>query len=237
MSSEVKSKILIYGDSNLNIIDGSSVWIVNLSKLIAQDGQTQVDILLKLPIKNDVLSRELEKYSNLNLISPKKYLKGAKMINDDNVSDIIGEIDKNSNYSAVIVRGKSVVSRLVKTKLKSKMIPYLTDFCQNKTEITQKEKDELSLIYNSVENMFIQTEEMVEYFKDILNIDGAKFTILSPIVFPLPSVEKEPKTLCYAGKLAKGWYIEELIEIMAKLYEKDREIKLFLSETSSTMTF
>ena len=221
------TRILIYGDSNLNIIDGSSVWIVNLAKLIASNKKYQVDILLKLPIKNNVLSSDLDSFSNVNLIPHTDFTEKTKMVKDTNVTKIISRIDEKNSYSSIIVRGTSVVSKLIRTDLKSKIIPYITDFCQNKNKITPEEKEELALIYNSVNDMFVQTVEMKEYFKDILDIDGEKFTLLSPIVFPLPAVKKEEKTICYAGKIAKDWYIEELIEIMAKLYEKDPEIKLY----------
>ena len=40
-------KILIYGDLDLNIIDGSSIWLVNLAKLLLEDKENYVDILLK----------------------------------------------------------------------------------------------------------------------------------------------------------------------------------------------
>ena len=33
----MKRKILLYGDLNLNIVDGSSVWLASLAKLLAKD--------------------------------------------------------------------------------------------------------------------------------------------------------------------------------------------------------
>ena len=41
-------KILIYGDVDLNLIDGSSVWLVNLARLLSMDEEIMVDILLKM---------------------------------------------------------------------------------------------------------------------------------------------------------------------------------------------
>ena len=37
-------KILIYGDVDLNLIDGSSVWLVNLARLLSMDEEIMVDI-------------------------------------------------------------------------------------------------------------------------------------------------------------------------------------------------
>ena len=51
----MKRKILLYGDLSLNIVDGSSVWLVSLAKLLAQDTDNVIDILLKDKIKNNIL--------------------------------------------------------------------------------------------------------------------------------------------------------------------------------------
>ena len=40
-------KILLYGDLDLNVIDGSSIWLVNLAKLLLEDKSNYVDILLR----------------------------------------------------------------------------------------------------------------------------------------------------------------------------------------------
>ena len=52
-------KILIYGDLDLNIIDGSSIWLVNLAKLLLEDKENYVDILLKKRIRNHILGGEI----------------------------------------------------------------------------------------------------------------------------------------------------------------------------------
>ena len=218
----MENRILIYGDVILNIIDGSSIWLINLSKLIAQDKSNQVDILLKKPIKNDVLVCELEEYSNVRLIQTE-----MKEITKDNIQKAIGELDNRNHYQMIIVRGLDVVRPLISSNLKTKVVPYLTDFNQDMNTITNDEKNELSLIYNSFDKIFVQTEEMKEYYMKILNVDGDKCSILYPIVFPVPPVEKENKTICYAGQLSDLWKTEELIEIMEILYEKDPEIKLY----------
>ena len=49
----MKNKILIYGDCNLNIIDGSSIWVISLVKLLSQDKNNIIDLLLKTEIQNN----------------------------------------------------------------------------------------------------------------------------------------------------------------------------------------
>ena len=56
----MKRKILLYGDLSLNIVDGSSVWLVSLAKLLAQDTDNVIDILLKEKIKNNILIKGIQ---------------------------------------------------------------------------------------------------------------------------------------------------------------------------------
>lgn len=225
----MKKKILLYGDLNLNIVDGSSVWLVSLAKLLSNDKNNVVDILLKAPIKCPLLTEDLVCRENISFLKGSEFVSKNEFIDEKNIINVMTKIDELRDYSCIIVRGFEVVQTIVKDdRLASKLIPYLTDFCHNKNLISQQEKDMLSYIYSRVKQFFIQTVQMGEYLKDILNIDGKKFQILNPMIFKdgIKPCDKMKKSIVYAGKIAKNWNILELIEIMDRLYKIDREITL-----------
>lgn len=228
----MKRKILLYGDLNLNVVDGSSVWLFSLAKLLAEDKENIVDILVKNKIAKDILVKGLSQFANVTLLNADEYLPKYKVVNSTNIVKIMTQIDEYRDYSCMIVRGFDVVKRLVKSDvLSQKLIPYLTDFCHEKEKMQEKERKWLSFIYQRVNQFFVQTIQMKSYMEDILKVDGNKFKILNPIIFEDNTIEKEEvkrKSIVYAGKLAKNWNILELIEIMEKLYEKDKEITLHL---------
>lgn len=227
----MKRKILLYGDLSLNIVDGSSVWLFSIAKLLAKDSENVVDILLKTKIENDILVKDLVGFSNITLLNPEEYLPRCKTVDSSNVVKIMKKIDSYRDYSCIIVRGFDVVIEIAKNdELSKKLIPYITDFCHDKDKIKNKEVAVLQNIYNRVTKFFVQTIQMKEYLKDVLKVDGTKFEILNPMIFQNQSnrLPKKPKSIVYAGKLAKAWNILELIEIMDKLYEKDKEITLHM---------
>lgn len=227
----MKRKILLYGDLSLNIVDGSSVWLLSLAKLLAKDSDNVVDILLKTKITNDILVKELTTFSNITLLNSEEYLPKYKTVDVSNIIKIMKKIDTYRDYSCIIVRGFNAVKKIANDdELSKKLIPYITDFCHDKNKIKNEEILELQYIYQRVTKFFAQTIQMKEYLKEILKINGEKFEILNPMIFqsqnvPLP---KKTKSIVYAGKLAKEWNILELIEIMDKLYEKDKEITLHM---------
>ncbi len=220
-------KILLYGDLSLNKVDGSSVWLASLAKLLSMQKENKVDILLKEKLTSDILTRELTYRDNVFLLDPYEYLKKAKSADSRNSVKAIKAIDYLRDYSCIIVRGLEAAYKAAKSDLADKLIPYITDFCHDKSRISEQEKSRLLYIYRRVKRFFVQTYQMGEYLKEVLSVDGEKFCRLSPVVFADGGfAEKMPKSIVYAGKIAKSWNITELLEIMDLLYRKDREITL-----------
>lgn len=219
-------KILIYGDLDLNIIDGSSIWLVNLAKLLLEDKENYVDILLKKRIRDHILVKEVEKRYRVRLLYVKDYIDHITEVDSSNIVKVLKTIDGLRDYSCMIIRGTRVMESVASSDIIGKVIPYLTDFCHDKDKMQDTQKSFLTDLYRKVQAYFVQTEAMKEYLKDVLKVDGSKFHVLYPVVFPGKKQEKESKTIVYAGKIAKDWNILELLDIMERLKEKDPEIKL-----------
>lgn len=227
----MKKKILLYGDLTLNIVDGSSVWLASVAKLLSQDKNNVVDILLKDKLTSNVLADELLFKDNVNLVDACDFVPKTYFVDSSNIVKVMTAADKLRDYSCIIVRGFEVVRAIVKDDhLSTKLIPYITNFCHDKDKISQAEKDTLSYIYNRVNQFFVQTKQMGDYLKDVLGVDGEKFQILNPMIFKdgIKTPKKKKKSIVYAGKLAREWNILELIEIMDRLYKIDSEITLHM---------
>lgn len=219
-------KILIYGDLDLNIVDGSSIWLVNLAKLLLKDKDNHVDILLKKRIRNHILTGEIEKRYRVKLLYVKDYIDHITEVEAGNIVKVLKTINELRDYSCMIIRGTQVVEKVAGCGLIQKVIPYLTDFCHEKDQMPEQQKRFLKDLYRKVQAYFVQTEAMKSYLQDVLEVDGRKFHVLYPVVFPGRQEEKQPQTIVYAGKIAKNWNIIELIRIMEKLQEKAPQIRL-----------
>ena len=219
-------KILIYGDLDLNIVDGSGIWLVNLAKLLLTDKENYVDILLKKRIRNHILVSGLEKRYRVRLLYVKDYIDHITETDEKNIVKVLEAIDALRDYSCMIIRGTRVMERISSSEITEKVIPYLTDFCHEKSRMPETQKKFLKKLYLKVRAYSVQTEAMKEYLKDVLDVDGEKFHVLYPVVYPGEKAEKQPKTIVYAGKIAKEWKILEPIDIMKKLKREDPQIRL-----------
>ena len=97
-------KILIYGDVDLNLIDGSSVWLVNLARLLSMDEEIMVDILLKKRIRNERLVRELRGIYRVRLLYVKNYIDRLTEVDAGNIVKVISRIDALRDYACFIIR-------------------------------------------------------------------------------------------------------------------------------------
>jgi hypothetical protein len=61
-------RVAVYGDMNLNIIDGSAIWLTSLVEVLLQGPRVQVTLLLKAPEQRDVLTRPLHDLPRLTLV-------------------------------------------------------------------------------------------------------------------------------------------------------------------------
>ena len=68
MSSSTEA-VILYGDVNLNIIDGSSVWLVSAAEVLSKVFD-RVDIILKAPIENERLISSVSGIPNVWLHEP-----------------------------------------------------------------------------------------------------------------------------------------------------------------------
>ncbi len=160
-----KLKILVYGDLNINFIDGSGIWLTSILNMLSIDRFVEIDILLKAKVKDSTLINSVYKRKNINFIHPfddfdlefeNKY---ALTIND--ASNVIELLDEKNDYDCILLRGAQLVTEMIKSKLSPKLLVYITDF----HNITSKK--EIQYIYDQVGTFFVQTNELKEYVMEM----------------------------------------------------------------------
>lgn len=220
----------MYGDVDLNIMDGSAVWLTSMAGMLATNPDIQAEILLKARIKNTLLTDEMAGYPNVTIIQPYENLDERSFANGNrmNVAEavtVMKELDAKKHYDLIIVRGFDLVRQLMQDGklLVEKTVPYITDFSHTLTRSSRKERSELEEVYTRFPNLFMQTEPMKQSFMRLMDVDGVKIQILFPMV---PNITSEPSfrnrndRLIYTGKFATDWYTEQIVEVASELGEK-----------------
>ena len=124
-----KPSVIIYGDLDTNIIDGSSVWLMSLCEAFTKT-DVSVHLLLKSDIAREVLLKPLIDNTDVKIIEPKHFGIQEGKISAEDAMNLIEILDGiYGGYKSIILRGLEVSSfSLGKKSLWKRVYTYLTDY-------------------------------------------------------------------------------------------------------------
>jgi glycosyltransferase involved in cell wall biosynthesis len=220
-------RIAIYGDVNANIIDGSSVWLRNISKLCASVPGASVDLFLKARIERHHVIGSLLELENIQILEPSlTTLTGEVQLKPEQVLDEISKADQQLAYTAVILRGFDVCKRAAsKNQLSGRLWPYLTDIPQRAVDLSESHRKDIEAVLSASQFMLCQTEEIRAFLGNSLSFDHHKLMLLPPLVSDTSfKAIDSPQRYCdpsvqifYSGKFAPAWAVEELVDLSSKI--------------------
>lgn len=228
-------KVLIYGDIDINIIDGSSIWITSIINVLSNNKNIKIDYLLKKSIKNNTVIKSIYNIDEINIINPFNLLKkDENKLTPTQVSSCIELLDKEKHYNCIIVRGMDICKKVCeKQYLRNKIISYIIPEKNSvdTNDISKEEKEKLAYIYSNSKYLFSQTEESKNLLKKLLNINSdEKFIILPPMI---PKINKEEikfmnerNRLIYSGKFCENWNTEKILNACEEIISSDESVSL-----------
>ncbi|MFD2627847.1 glycosyltransferase [Oceanobacillus kapialis] len=231
-----KLKVLLYGDVDLNIMDGSAVWLTSIANTLNYDSNINVDMLLKARVRNKQLFSEVDNLEHVNIIDTFNQFtdinfKNGNRMNVKEAVDLINRLHNTKEYDCIIVRGFDIVKELLHIpNIVAVTIPYITNFTHDLSKISKEEIELLIQIYRSFPQMFVQTPQMGDLFKEITNVNGDKLNLLFPMIPDYteekPDFKNVNNSIVYTGKFAEDWYTEEILTAFEKLNNIDSTITL-----------
>lgn len=210
-------KLLVYADVNLNIMDGSSVWLVELLRLLANDPRVQLDFLQKAIDQGGPLNEQVRAIEHINNIAPP-----SGPMKPDQVVEVIRELDRMHNYDRVLVRGGIALGQELIKFLPSRLAYYTLEPFQRMDELTDEDKAAVSRLLNKTAFVVVQSDRMRSSYSQEFNIPKAHIYILPPLIPPIvknPVFRNRLNTLCYTGKFSEEWGTPELVDTFKALKE------------------
>ena len=239
LSNTHHSAILLYGNIDMNVIDGSSIWLASIAEVLSECG-LKVHFLLKHNISRSILIEKLKAKEDILFIEPKKFDVYGRGMNPNEASNAIEILDGTyGGYKKIILRGMEVCTICAsKSSLWNRIWAYLTDFYTIEKENGLVIDEEICEILKDAKFVFdrflVQTKEIANFMENKIGITKNKILELPPML-PDNIVEikktKTPKNndsikIGYAGKIAPQWGVMELIECGKKLIKKGYNVEI-----------
>lgn len=226
-SSPPRRQIAIYGDVNLNITDGSAIWAASLAEVLAGMPEVQATLYLKARVVQPRIVAPLLDLPGLRIVEPlEKALTPAAAL------DAIQRDEEARPYDAVILRGVDLCAEAaLRPALHGRLWVYLTDVPQVPGEVTPEVAEKVSRIIDAAGVVLCQTPQFRDYMASWFPAAAGKARLLPPMIPPAGAgAPSRPETaslnVVYAGKFAPAWGVREMLDGLATLRARNRDVVL-----------
>jgi glycosyltransferase involved in cell wall biosynthesis len=231
---------LVYGDINLNLIDGSAIWVQSAVQALARAG-CAVTLVLKAPVRTSRLLAPLEAEPGVTIRRPyeEKLLDGigGNGLTPEQASRTLTALDAEHRHDIVVLRGRRIVSQVVTDgTFTGRLWTYLTDIPQSIPAMTADTVTWLTGVADASRYVLCQTEELRCFLEGSVPAACGKCVLLPPVVPPAPPIEARPEPaaatgalrLVYTGKFAPRWNTYEMTQLPGLLAERGARAELHM---------
>jgi len=220
-------RVLVCANPDLNLIDGSSIWLQTITLAISATKKTNVDFIAKSLPERDELFQPLADASDINIINgtDKKYWKGKgfRRLTLPMMAELAKKLDELEPYDVIIIRGTEIATSLLNYPyLLSKCWLYLTDIPQSLDEYPDESREVMKRLATGSARLLCQTAGFRELWHALVpDLSADKTSIYSPVIPDFSPeevpVEKRPPVAIYAGKFKSDWMTLEMASAWASL--------------------
>jgi glycosyltransferase involved in cell wall biosynthesis len=218
------TRALVYGDIDLNLIDGSAIWLQSVTQALAGAG-CAVTLVLKAPVRTSRLIAPLLAEPGVTVRQPfEEHLlagdeQGPGPVTAAAAPELLARLDAEDPHDLVVLRGRAVTAAAAQSgAFAGRLWPYLTDVPQSVPGLTPAAAEELGMIASASRYLLCQTEELRCFLEGSIPAACGKCVLLPPILAEIPDTRSSPAAgtplrLVYSGKFAPRWNTLEMTEL------------------------
>lgn len=206
-------RAMVYGDVDLNLIDGSAVWAQSMVQALSLAG-CETRLVLKAPVRTGRLVDPLAELPGVTVVSTDRVLSPVQ------ASRKLRALDEEEPCDLLVLRGRRAVTQIVADgDFDNRIWAYLTDIPQSAAEMTGEAADDLARIAEASRQLLCQTEELRCFIEAWVPEACGKCVLYPPSVpvpdFDVPEHEAagDPVRMVYTGKFAPRWNTLEMTEL------------------------
>jgi glycosyltransferase involved in cell wall biosynthesis len=213
-------RVMVYGDVNLNLIDGSAIWATALVELLAGLKNCEVWLVTKAPVEREVVLEPLRGLPNV-VVYPCDCLSDAatRPMEQAEAASLLLRLHQDVGFDAIVVRGLEVASALAADPgCRNVLVPYLVEVFQLPDPWDEATRVAVGQIARASMVMLCQTEGIRRRLEEQIEDARGRTALLPPMVPGRTRRQREtwcgdrPIRLVYCGKLDPLWGSRELFD-------------------------
>lgn len=217
-------KVIVYADVNLNLVDGSAIWLRSLAEVISKTGAFEAHIILK----QKVPEKDLKELPFIKWIDPFNkdfsFSLGGKKLNNREALDFI------SYYQRDFFKADFFIIRQVDWKELSNWDECLLNksFIYNISGLGKMLKLNGDVL-NRCGGVIAQTELQLDFMKKASKDASFSSFIMPPMIPSIVKGVRNRNKLVYCGKFTLMWQVEEMIEAFSDLVKINPNLEFHIA--------
>jgi len=217
---------LVYGDVNLNLVDGSAIWVQSMAQALVATG-VRVTLLLKARVRTTRLLDPITDLPGVTVVPSGQdggWLSRGESLTPAGAARALVAVDERDRADLLVLRGRRIAVQVVaEGRFDGRLWTYLTDVPQHIADLTEDTVTELTRVAAASRFLLCQTEELRGFLETVVPAAAGRSVLFPPVVAePDPPVVARPApgrelSLVYTGKFAPRWRTLEMSHLPAAL--------------------
>ncbi|MDT8326465.1 MAG: glycosyltransferase [Roseovarius sp.] len=217
-------KIAILAEQNFNLIDGSTIWLLNVCKLLSLQQDFQTTLVLTHRLENPILAQEVPE--NIEIADASHLLQTAGLVDTqlrrETVADVISAWEeKNGRFDKIFIRGEQYLESLLgEERFRYRVVAYAPSVI---VDVSMPVPEWISRSRQVHASVVVQSDTAKRALESLCDYPANVVHVVPPIVFQTrtpPRPKKGRSVLCYSGKVDLHYGFDWLIEVCAQVAEE-----------------
>jgi glycosyltransferase involved in cell wall biosynthesis len=215
------TRVLLYSAANLNVIDGSSIWMESAAATLAVGPRVWVTIPLRAPEKRTLITDSLRRLERVELVPTREFRPDATgPIDNDAALDWIERLDDEEPFDVVLLRGFELCRAAIRRpRFRDRLwSAYILE--PERDPESPEHRHEMNEIAGASVAVVSQTIEMQAATEERVPAARGR-TILLPPAIPAAVPRADPgrpvERLIYTGKFAPFYPVPDLVDAFGRI--------------------
>jgi glycosyltransferase involved in cell wall biosynthesis len=214
--------VLLYSPSNMNQIDGSTIWVQSVTQTLLADPAIEVTIPLRSPVRRDVMTGALRRLERVRLVDMHPRLAARTLgLTTTGALDLIERLDRARPFDAILLRSLQLcLVAADRPSLRNRVWScYILEPERDPDDPAYREQ--MRRIAEASKYVIVQSEGMRRLLESVVPEARGKTVLLPPGIpaefGPRADLTRPVRRLLYTGKFHPFYPVERMLDFFVEL--------------------
>jgi glycosyltransferase involved in cell wall biosynthesis len=221
-------RIALWCDVDMNVVDGSSIWLQSIAGVLVEDPRVELTILLRMFQRDDLLTAPLAQHPRITLIHAEEVGVDEDPVSASDALDFLERMDDRRRFDVVLLRGVPTLDEVARrTRFDGRLWLYF---------VARYTTDEvLGVLAGKAHRILCPTERMRQHVLATVP-DSSELALTMPPMIPAiepasasPGGHGDAPQLLYAGTITREYRFYETVEMFRRLRKRYPRARLHMA--------